>query len=166
MTQQGNVLQRNMALTQNSMQAAISSIISGIQADTLETDQDTADRLGVSAGTIANARNRKAALSMLTTMKIGEVYGLERLAPLFHLIGGKLAPEAAICTSDHDLPIGAARGQMFLAMALSDQIISDKEICEGAGDIEAAGQVYDGLRYRLNGLRSSGLVFTKLGGAA
>lgn len=164
MTAPDNVLQRSIALTQTSMLSAVSSIVSGIQADTGETDQDTADRVGVSAGTIANARNRKAALSMLTIMKIGEVYGLERLAPLFHLIGGKLAPEAAICTSDHDLPIGAARGQMFLAKALADQVISDGEISEGAGDIEAAGQVYDGLRYRLNLLRANGLVFTKIGG--
>ena len=33
-------------------------------------------------------------------------------------------------------------------------------------DIEAAGQVYDGLRYRLNTLRASGLIFTKIGGTA
>lgn len=163
MTQRNNVLRRTEPLTQSSMLAAVSSIISGIKADTGETDQDMADRLGCSAGTIGNAGNRKAALSMLTVMKIGEVYGLHRLAPLFHLIGGKLAPEDAVCTSDHDLPIGAARGQMFLAKALADQVISDGEIAEGAGDIEAAGQVYDGLRYRLNGLRASGLIFTRTG---
>jgi hypothetical protein len=147
------------------MLAAVSSIIVGIQAESNDTDQDMADKLGCSAGTIANARNRKAAMNMLTVMKLGEVYGLSRLAPLMHIIGGKIAPEQAICTSDHDLPIGAARGQMFLARALADQHISDTEVAEGAEDIEAAGQTFDALRYRLNNLRASGIIITRVGGA-
>lgn len=162
MTHRNNVLPRSVTLTQSSMLGAISSIIAGIQADTDESDQDMADRLGCSSGTIGNARNRKAALGMLTVMKIGEVYGLHRLAPLMHLIGGKVAPEAAVCTSDHDLPIGAARGQMFLARALSDQVISDTELAEGAADIEAAGQTFDALRYRLNNLRATGIILTRV----
>lgn len=165
MMHRNNVLPRGIPLTQSSMLDAVGSIVKGIQLDTNESDQDTADRLGVSSGTIANARNGKAALSMLTVMKIGEVYGLHRLAPLFHLIGGKLAPEAAVCTSDHDLPIGAARGQMFLARALADQSISDTELAEGAADIEAAGQTFDALRYRLNNLRAGGIIVTRLGDA-
>ncbi|WP_257541074.1 hypothetical protein [Sphingobium sp. CFD-1] len=164
MTQRNNVLQRNVTLTQSSMLAAVSSIIVGAQADTGDTDQDMADKLGCSAGTVANARNRKAAMNMLTVMKIGEVYGLDRLAPLMHLIGGKLAPEAAVCTSDRDLPIGAARGQMFLAEALADNRIDDSELASGAEDIEAAGQVFDALRYRLNVLRASGIIVTRMGG--
>ena len=166
MMQRTKILQQKLPLTQTSMLASVASIICGVQSDEGETDQDMADRLGVSAGTVANARNRKGALSMLTVMKLGEVYGLDRLAPLFHLIGGKVAPEEAVCTSDHDLPIGAARGQMFLAKALADRSISDEEVADGASDIEAAGQVYDGLRYRLNTLRASGLIFTKIGGTA
>ena len=163
MTHRNNVLPRSVTLTQSSMLAAVSSIIAGIKADSGESDQDLADRLGCSSGTIGNAGNRKAALNMLTVMKIGEVYGLHRLAPLMHLIGGKVAPEAAVCTSDHDLPIGAARGQMFLARALADQIISDAELAEGAADIEAAGQTFDALRYRLNNLRADGLIVTRVG---
>lgn len=157
------VLPRSVTLTQSSMLSAVSSIIAGIQAETQQTDQDMADSLGCSAGTVANARNRKAAMGMFTVMKIGEVYGLDRLAPLMHLIGGKVAPEAAVCTSDHDLPIGAARGQMFLARALADQVISDAELADGAADIEAAGQTFDALRYRLNSLRASGIIVTRLG---
>lgn len=164
MTQRNNVLQRNVTLTQSSMLAAVSSIIVGAQADTGDTDQDMADKLGCSVGTVANARNRKAAMNMLTVMKIGEIYGLDRLAPLMHLIGGKLAPEAAVCTSDRDLPIGAARGQMFLAEALADHRIDDSELANGAEDIEAAGQVFDALRYRLNVLRASGIIVTRMGG--
>lgn len=163
MRSSNNVMQRGVALTQTSMLAAVASIVAGIQLDLCESDQDTADRLGVSAGTIGNARNRKGSLAMLTVMKIGEVYGLDRLAPLFHLIGGKLAPESAVCTSDNNLPIGAAQGQMFLAKALADQRIDDTEIAEGASDIEAAGQVYDALRYRLNTLRAEGLIVTRMG---
>lgn len=166
MADRNNVLPRPVDLTQTSMLAAVSSIITGIQADTGETDQDVADKLGCSQGTVANARNRKAAMGMLTVLKIGKVYDLARLAPVAHLIGGKLAPELAICTSDHDLPIGAARGQMFLASALADQSISDKELADGADDIEAAGQVFDALRYRLNVLRAHGLIATRIGGDA
>lgn len=142
------------------MLAAVSSIILGIQRDAAETDQDTADRLGVSAGTVANARNRRGSLSTLTLLRIGKEYGLDRLAPVMHLIGGKVAPETAVCTSDMELPVGAARGQLFLARALLDQHIDDGEIAAGALDIEAGGQAFDGLRWRLNKLRATGLVAT------
>jgi hypothetical protein len=54
---------------------------------------------------------------------------------------------------------------MFLAKALSDQIISDGELADGAADIEAAGQTFDALRYRLNTLRAGGIIISRMGGA-
>lgn len=161
-----NVLRRGAGLTQTSMLAAVASIIAGIKADTGESSQDMADRLGVSAGTIDNAGNRKAALSMLTVLRIGKEYGLARLHPVMHLIDAKPVPAVAVCTTDHQMPIGAAKGQLFLAQALADQRIDDVEVADGADAIEAGGQVFDALRWRLNELRASGLIFTKMGRAS
>jgi transcriptional regulator with XRE-family HTH domain len=160
------VLRSAASLTQSSMQSAIASIVQGIQADTGESDQDTADRLGVSAGTIANARNKRGAMSTMTLLRIGKEYGIERLQPVMHLVGAKSVPEIAVCTTDHEMPIGAAKGQLFLAQALADQRIDDVEVADGADAIEAGGQVFDALRWRLNELRATGTINTKMGGVA
>lgn len=164
MTHRNKVLANVPPLTQTSMRDAISGIVRSIQSATGESDQDTADRLGVSAGTIANARNRNADLNMLTLLKIGPEYGLHHLNPLALLAGGKLANAEAVCSSDREMPMHVAEAQLFLARALSnDDEIDDDEVGSGADAIEAAGQVFDALRYRLNGLRAKGRV-VKIGG--
>ena len=75
------VLAQNPAPDTKSYRAAIAAIIRDIQHRARETDQQTADRLGVSVGTIRNARDEKADLSGLTLAKIGSLYGNEALAP-------------------------------------------------------------------------------------
>lgn len=158
MLQRANVLQPTRPLTQTSMREAISGIIRAIQLETHESDQDMADRLGVSSGTVGNARNGKGDLNSLTLLKVGAVYGVSRLDPVMHLICGKAVPSDAVCTSDRELPIAAAEGQLFLAKAMADDRISDDEVIEGASAIDNCGQAFDALRWRLAGLRSKGMV--------
>jgi len=153
-----NVLRPDRPLTQTSMREAISGIIRTIQLETNESDQDMADRLGVSSGTVGNARNGKGDLNALTILKVGAVYGVERIDPLMHLVGGKAAPVDAVCTSDRELPIAAAEGQLFLAKAMADDRITDDEVIDGAEAIDNCGQAFDALRWRLAGLRSRGRV--------
>lgn len=166
MPHRNRVLPTVPPLTQSSMREAIAGIIRSIQQADRETDQDTADRLGCSAGTVANARNCNADLNMLTLLKIGSVYGVHHLNPLAHLAGGKMATAEAVCSSDREMPMHVAEAQLFMARALSnDDEIDDSEVIDGADAIEAAGQVFDALRYRLNGLRAHGRV-VKIGGRA
>jgi hypothetical protein len=148
------VLSNHAALHQTSYRSAVAGIINALKSEFGESDQDVADRLGTSATTINNASNKRGDLNPVTMLRIGKEYGLHRLGPVMGLIGGKATPVEAVCTSDAHLPVGAARGQMFLAKALSDQRIDDDEICDGGEDIEAAYQTFGHLKWRLDAARS------------
>lgn len=148
-----NVLSASAALHQTSYRAAVAAIINAIKTEYGESDEDVADRLGTSKATVNNASNKRGDLNAVTLLRIGKEYGLHRLGPVMGLIGGKVAPVEAICTSDQDLPVGAARGQLFLATAMADRVICDAEIMEGGEDIEAAYLAFGSLKWRLDGLR-------------
>jgi len=142
-----------LPLHHNSYRACVAAILNAIKAEFGESDQDVADRLGCSSTTVNNACNKRGNLDPVTLLKIGKEYGLHRIDPVLGLIGGKMAARNAVCTSDEHLPVGAARGQLFLARALADQVIDDDEVLEGAADIEAAHQTFGVLQWRLDGLR-------------
>lgn len=71
-----------------SLRRAAANIIRDIQRDHEETDQQTADNLGVSVGTIRNIRNEAADIGSLVLAKIGARYGEETLAPYHALYVG------------------------------------------------------------------------------
>lgn len=98
-----------------SLRAAVACIIRDIQREHHETDQDTADKLGVSVGTVRNARNEQADLGALTIAKIGAVYGAECLAP-YHALYGATAHGAAA----HDAAPLAELAEAMAALAKSD----------------------------------------------
>jgi hypothetical protein len=148
------VLSNHAALHQTSYRAAVACMINGIKSEFGESDQDVADRLGTSSTTINNASNKRGDLGAVTLLRIGKEYGLHRLGPVMGLIGGKATPVEAVCTSDLHLPVGAARGQLFLAKALGDLRIDDSEIFEGGEDIEAAYETFGHLKWRLDGVRA------------
>jgi hypothetical protein len=146
-----------IALTQNSYRLAIAGIIRSIQARHQESDQDSADQLGCSAATIGNARNEKSDLSPVPMLKIGKEYGLDALQPVAMLIGAKLVPLGAVCSSDRDMPSHAAEGLLFLTKALSDNHkVDDREILDNPEAIEKAARVFETLQQRLNELRAAG----------
>lgn len=149
-----NVLSNPGPITQSSYRAVVASIVNAIKAETGDSDQDMADKLGCSAATVNNASNKRGDLSPVTMLRIGQVYGLNRLQPIAAMIGGKLAPHDAVCTTDADMSIGAARGQLFLAQALADKRIDDSEILEGGEDIEAAYEAFSVLKWRLDSARA------------
>jgi len=154
-----NVLGDTATLTQSSYRIAMAGIIRSIQSRHGESDRDTADRLGVSAATIGNARNEKGDLSPVTLLRIGKEYGLDAIAPALHLVGARAVPEGASCTTDATMPVPVAKAQVFLCEALADngQIDDHEILADGAPEaIEQAGQVFDTLRWRLNGLRAKG----------
>ena len=76
-----NVLLPIRLPTQKSLRSAVAHIIRDVQRDHSETDQCTADRLGVSIGTIRNARNESADLGAVTIARIGAVYGAAYVDP-------------------------------------------------------------------------------------
>lgn len=70
-----------------SLRAAVAAIFRDIQHAHHETDQCTADRLGISVGTVRNARNGLADLGALTIAKIGAIYGPGAIDPYNALYG-------------------------------------------------------------------------------
>lgn len=78
--------------TQSSLRSAVAGIIRGIQLDCGLTDEQMADEIGVSAGTVGNARNEKADLNAATIARIGHRYGVERLDPYAALYGARNVP--------------------------------------------------------------------------
>jgi hypothetical protein len=78
--------------TQKCLREAVANIIRDIQRDHGETDQCTADRLGISIGTVRNARNEQADLAALTIARIGAVYGCRYVDPYNALYGATAQP--------------------------------------------------------------------------
>jgi hypothetical protein len=150
-----NVLSDGRALSQNSYRSAVAAVINAIKLARHASDQDMADALDVSATTINNASNRRGNLDAVTLLRIGARYGIDRLSPVLALIGAKAAAmEAGGLGPLHDLSVGAARGQLFLAKALADATITDRELLEGGAEIEAAYSAFARLQYRLDALRT------------
>jgi hypothetical protein len=80
--------------------SAVSKIINEIQAETGLDDEHLAERLGVSEGTVANARNRRGNLDPVTMLNLGALFGgASRLGRIFALING--APAAELTREDH-----------------------------------------------------------------
>lgn len=87
-----NVLLPIALPTQSSLRRAVAGIIRAVQLDHKLTDEEMADAIGVSAGTIANARNEKSDLNAATIARIGHRYGAERLDPYAALYGARNVP--------------------------------------------------------------------------
>lgn len=94
-----NVLLPLSLPTQSSLRRAVAGIIRSVQLDRGLTDEEMADEIGVSAGTIGNARNEKSDLNAATIARIGHRYGVERLDPYSALYGARNVP---IVASDAD----------------------------------------------------------------
>lgn len=94
-----NVLLPLSLPTQKSLRGAVANIIRDIQRDFSETDQETADHLGISIGTIRNARNGDTDLNAVSIARIGARYGAQYIDP-YHALYGARAASIEIMKSD------------------------------------------------------------------
>lgn len=95
-----------------SLRRAAANIIRDIQREHEETDQATADRLGVSIGTIRNIRNEACDIGSLTIARIGAAYGVEAVAPYEALYAGAQCDcsEPMAITADALAALSRAKG--------------------------------------------------------
>lgn len=91
-------LRPNPRPTENSYQSAIREIILNIGADL--TDDQLAERLGVSSGTISNARNRKGNLCGVTLAQVGHEFGPDAVEPFTALFGAIAVPRESTAAND------------------------------------------------------------------
>jgi hypothetical protein len=87
-----NVLGRAPRPTEKSYLDAVRDIILAVQAKHDLTDQELADRLGCSDGTIANARNRASKLGGPTLAALEHEFGPGAIDPFLALGGSRAAP--------------------------------------------------------------------------
>jgi transcriptional regulator with XRE-family HTH domain len=82
-----------MALpTRKSLRAAVAKIIRRVQLERGLTDEQFADEIDVSVGTVRNARNEQADLNAGTIARIGARFGSESLDPYARLYGARHVP--------------------------------------------------------------------------
>lgn len=95
-----------------SLRRAAANIVRDIQREHEETDQETADRLGVSVGTIRNIRNEASDIGSLTIARIGAVYGEESVAPYeaLYAFHGRAQGEPMAELADAISALSKARG--------------------------------------------------------
>lgn len=82
-----NVLLPMACPTQKRLREAVANIIRDVQRDFKETDEQTADALGISDGTVRNARNERTDLNAVTIARIGHKYGAHYVDPYHRLYG-------------------------------------------------------------------------------
>lgn len=78
--------------TQKSLRKAVAKIIRRVQLEHGLTDEELADELKVSVGTVRNARNEACDLNAATIARIGARFGAEVLDPYAALYGARNVP--------------------------------------------------------------------------
>ena len=150
-----NVLLPMSLPTQSSLRAAVGNIIRDCQRDAGDTDQDTADKLGVSKGTVVNARNGTTDLNALTIARIGVVYGASYLDPYNGLYGATAKP---VETATDDPLCHLARAVTRICdMRCPDgpggATETPKELLDALPDMRKARAALDGLISRTEKMR-------------
>lgn len=116
-----------MRISNPPSQFSVQDAIAQIARSFPDTDHEAADKLGCSATTVANLRNKNAMPSAKLIAAIGAVYGLEYLQPFTALFGAHLVPGKL---SDDDvihLPAGVADFLAKLLTALADGKLTPQE---------------------------------------
>jgi len=150
-----NVLLPLRLPTQKELRSAVANMIRDIQRERGETDQDTADRLGISIGTVRNARNESADLNALTIARIGAVYGADHVNPYNALYG---ATATRVCAPTEDPLCHMARAVSRMCdMRCPDgpggATETPKELLDALPDMKRARAALDGLIARTERLR-------------
>ena len=78
--------------TQKFLRQAVAKIMRRVSLEHDLTDEQLADELGISVGTVRNARNELADLNAATIAKIGHKFGAEVLDPYAALYGARNVP--------------------------------------------------------------------------
>lgn len=117
--------------TQKLLRAAVAKIIRRVQLEQDLTDDDLADALGISVGTVRNARNELADLNAATIARIGARFGAETLDPYAALYGARNVPLDAgdadalpsLSGAVHRLAVAQSPGSPGGASILHDELL-------------------------------------------
>jgi len=149
-----NGLRNRSRLTQSSYRTAISETVKAVQGS--ESDRDMADEWGVSAGTVANARNRAGDLNAVSLLKLGERFGPQALDSVLSLIGARAVDREAVAIDVSAIPCDVAG-----VLPLMIELFRDGECCtddvrklDKAGAIDCLSAIAEMLRNKRDALRT------------
>src|SRR5690606_13990892 len=151
-----NVLLPMRLPTQKCLRAAVADIVRDIQRDHGETDQCTADRLGISIGTVRNARNEQADLNALTIARIGAIYGPSYVDPYNALYGAT----ATLREPKHEDPLAplaravATTCDMRREDSAGGRTETPKQLLDALAEWKAAGASIDSYLASIERLRA------------
>jgi hypothetical protein len=137
-----NVLPPKRRPTENALRDALAEGLARVQGS--HTDQDTADLLGWSIGTVRNVRNRKNTACVKIVSDALHGAGPAFLAPLLALHGLRAVPVGA--GKVEALPVSGLLHKLLVA--LQDGDVSAAELADMRALIEDVQAVLDGLRQR------------------
>lgn len=141
-------------LTQTSVRAADASSVAALRNGW--SDQEMADRWGVSASTVNNVQNKKHDLSHMNWLMLGERFGPEALNAALSLVGMKATWLDHATLDVARVPLEIAKALPLLMQLLADGECSDSDMreLERAGVVETILNTANYLRQRRNEVRT------------
>lgn len=144
-----NVLLFDKLPARKDLRAAVARIIRSVQHEHHETDEETAQNIGVSIGTVRNARNEESDLNALTIAAIGKRYGPESVYPYMALFGARAVSLDATIGNIDALPsmTGAVHKLAVAGSGLSDggTAVSHNELAAMLPELREASRVINAL---------------------
>lgn len=145
-----NVLRPCLRTETEQYRNAVARVILSIQTETHDTLADIAENIGVSAGTISNAANKRSDLSPVFLRRMRAVYGLHHLgqvARFFDALFNPLEAEDAdalpsLSASVHRLAVAQSPGSE------GGSAITHRELLAMRVDLEAAQRAINALLAR------------------
>lgn len=149
------VLPKNRRLTQSLAKTLISQAVTGTQHRLAYTDQDMADILGCSAGTVQNARNQSGQMQVHTLFELLSVNEMA-LDGFLNFYNRRSVPIAAKC--DTDAMMTTTGAVHSLAVVQSPQSeggaqVTDRECLQIEPEIDAAIEALSALKQRCHTIR-------------
>ena len=157
MAEHGNkVLPKNRRLTQSLAKSLISQAVAGTQHKHSLTDQDMADILGCSAGTVQNARNQSGQMQVHTLFEILSVNETALDSFLNHY-GRRSVPIEAKCDTDAMMTTSGAVHSLAVVQSPQSEggtVVTDRECLQIEPEIDAAIEALSSLKQRCHDIRA------------
>ena len=149
------VLPKNRRLTQSLAKTLISQAVTGTQHRLAYTDQDMADILGCSAGTVQNARNQSGQMQVHTLFELLSVNEMA-LDGFLNFYNRRSVPITAKCDTDAMLSTTGAVHSLALVQSPNSEggvKITDNECLQIEDEVKAAIEALEQIQRRCHEIR-------------
>lgn len=149
------VLPKNRRLTQSLAKTLISQAVTGTQHRLAYTDQDMADILGCSAGTVQNARNQSGQMQVHTLFELLSVNEMA-LDGFLNFYNRRSVPITAKCDTDAMLSTTGAVHSLALVQSPQSEggaIITDNECLQIEDEVKSAIEALEQIQRRCHEIR-------------